>query len=398
MDPFLIYGSYGYSGGLIADEAVRRGMSVVLAGRDGAAVAAQAERLGLDYRVFDLDDVRLVRENVRDVAAVLNCAGPFSGTAQPMIAACLEARVHYLDISAELDNFAAAAALDDEAQRCGVMMVPGTGFDVVPSDCLALHLKETLPSATRLTLMIDTPGHVTRGTALTALEGLGRRPLVRRDGDLVPATGLPRTRRMRFGHGSRRFTLYSMGDLFTAYHSTGIDHIAVYIRLPAAAEAGLRLGGVVARLLALPWVRRRFVDRYLENLPGPAPEQRIRDRCYLFGRVEDDEGNVLERYLETPEAYALTARSAVHLMAMVLSGCVRPGYHSPASAFGSTAILEIDGVTGFSEALDGTRPVESSVVAPRRSSPSAGGFVEESGGTLSGSGLRQHEGDHRPDR
>jgi short subunit dehydrogenase-like uncharacterized protein len=190
-EQFVIYGANGYTGALTARAAVERGMRPILAGRNAAALAALAGELGLDYRVVALDDPAGLDNLLDGVTAVLHCAGPFVFTSQPMADACLRNGVHYLDITGEIGVYEALAARDAAAKTAGVMLLPGVGFDIVPSDCLAAHLKRRLPSATRLTLGLRALGGVSQGTALTGLEAMARGEggMVRRGGKLTPVPG-----------------------------------------------------------------------------------------------------------------------------------------------------------------------------------------------------------------
>ncbi len=147
MKNFLLYGSYGYSGGLIAEQAAAQGLAPILAGRDAQRLKAQAQRLGLPYRCFPLSDAGALDAALGEVEAVLHCAGPFVHTFRQMAEACLRTQRHYVDISGEIPGFEALAGLDAQAREAGVMLLPGAGFDVVPSDCLALHMKNRLPTA-----------------------------------------------------------------------------------------------------------------------------------------------------------------------------------------------------------------------------------------------------------
>ena len=63
--PWMIYGANGYTGELIAREAVSRGLKPVLAGRTAAKVEPLAASLGLQARVFDLARRRGDREERR---------------------------------------------------------------------------------------------------------------------------------------------------------------------------------------------------------------------------------------------------------------------------------------------------------------------------------------------
>jgi short subunit dehydrogenase-like uncharacterized protein len=222
VSSFLLYGAYGYTGSLIARIAITQGLRPVLAGRKAAPVADLARDLGLEHRVFDLDDAAAVDQGLRGMLAVLHCAGPFNRTSKPMADACLRTAVHYLDITGEVSVFEALAARNAEAKAAGVMLLPGVGFDVVPTDCLAAQLKQRLPSATRLTLAITSLGRVSRGTATTVVENAGGGGLVRKGGVLTPVPAAWKTRSIGFGEGPVKAITIPWGDVSTAYYSTGI--------------------------------------------------------------------------------------------------------------------------------------------------------------------------------
>jgi short subunit dehydrogenase-like uncharacterized protein len=164
MKNFMIYGANGYTGELIAREASKRGMKPILAGRSQNKVEPLAKELNLIFRTFSLADKKSLEYTLKEVDFVLHCAGPFSLTSQPMVEACLRLGKHYLDITGEIAVFEAMAKRDAAAKKAGIMVLPGVGFDVVPSDCLALHLKNRLPSATALTLAFYGLGKISHGT------------------------------------------------------------------------------------------------------------------------------------------------------------------------------------------------------------------------------------------
>src|SRR5438045_96693 len=118
-ESFLIYGANGYTGELIAREAVRRGLKPVIAGRNADKLAPLAKELGLQSRAFPLDKPRL-----DGIDAVLHCAGPFVHTSAPMVRACLDAGVHYLDITGEIAVFEAIMSMNDAAIHAGVTLIP----------------------------------------------------------------------------------------------------------------------------------------------------------------------------------------------------------------------------------------------------------------------------------
>jgi short subunit dehydrogenase-like uncharacterized protein len=341
---WLIYGANGYSAQLIARLARERGLRPTLAGRDSARIAALAAELGCEQRVFALDDAATVARHLAGVGVVLHCAGPFAHTFAVMSAACLQARVHYLDITGEVAVFEALAARDRHARDAGVMLMPGVGFDVVPSDCLAAHLKRRLPTATRLTLGFQAIGKVSRGTATTMAENIGRGGLVRRGGKLVRVPEAWRTLRIDFGAGPTAAVTIPWGDVSTAYHSTGIPDIEVYMAAPRSMRLLASLLRVFGPLLATKWAQRYLKRRIQSGPPGPTDEERARGRSLLWGEACDDAGRRVASWLRGPEGYTLTALTALAVVERVLRGEAVVGFQTPAMAFGADFILEIPGV------------------------------------------------------
>ncbi len=341
---FLIYGASGYTGALVAREAARRGLRPVLAGR-GPAVRTLADELGLEARLFPLDDPAALRRGLDGQALVLHCAGPFFHTSAPMAAACVEAGVHYLDITGEVAVFESLFARRRPASQAGVVLLPGVGFDVVPSDCLAAHLKRRLPGATRLELALLALGRLSRGTATTMVENLHRGGLVRRGGILTAVPAGHATRQVDFGRGPRTVVSIPWGDVSTAFHSTGIPDVTVY----AAMAGGQRLALSVLRPLR-PLLGTRAVQSFLKRRvqagpPGPSDEERARGRSLVWGQARDDSGASVTTRLEGPEGYAFTVLTALLAVERVLAGQVEPGFQTPSLAFGPDFVLEIAGVT-----------------------------------------------------
>jgi short subunit dehydrogenase-like uncharacterized protein len=337
----VVYGSTGYTGRLVVAEALARGLRPTLAGRNADAVRAQAEPLGVPWRAAALDDARALDAALGGAAVVLHCAGPFSRTARPMADACLRARAHYLDITGEIAVFEALAARDAEARAAGVMLLPGVGFDVVPSDCLAAHLARRLPDAARLALAFRA-GSASRGTLETAVEGLGRPGAVRRGGRIVPVPPAWRTRGIDFGDGRLRdATTIPWGDVSTAWHSTGIPDVEVYAAMPAAARRLLAASRWLAPALRSGPVRRALARRVRAGPAGPDEAARRRGVGLLWGEAVAADGRRVEARLRTPEPYTLTARTAVHLARRALAGAAPAGFQTPSRAYGADVVLEI---------------------------------------------------------
>jgi short subunit dehydrogenase-like uncharacterized protein len=231
---FLIYGATGYTGELITRYAVERGLAPVIAGRNAAALGEIAKRYGLEHHIFALDETAKLDACLKDVTLVLHCAGPFSLTAEPMVKACLRTGTHYTDITGEIAVFEAMAARDAEAKQAGIMIMPGVGFDVVPSDCLARHLKNRLPSATHLALAFYGMGRLSHGTQATMTMNVGKGGAIRKDGKITSVPAAWKSREIDFGEVTRRAVTIPWGDVATAYYSTGIPNIEVFTVIPPA--------------------------------------------------------------------------------------------------------------------------------------------------------------------
>lgn len=341
----MIYGANGYTGQLASEHAVASGLRPVLAGRSGDSVQPLADRLGLEYRVFDLQSPMDVVEGIRGMSAVLLAAGPFSSTSRPVADACLQNGVHYIDITGEISVLEALADRDREAKLAGILLLPGAGFDVVPTDCLAAHLKRRMPAAQRLHLAIGGVGGITRGTAKTLAEAAGRATLVRRNGRIVELRQTPRSI-FDFGAGPRPALGVSWGDISTAWRSTAIPNIEVFFEKSPLLALAAAMPGPARRLLASTFCQRFIKSQIEKRLPmGPTPEQRARSRGVVVGEAWDAKGAHVISRIETVDAYTLTAWTAVEVARRALNGEAVSGFQTPATAFGADFILTFSGTT-----------------------------------------------------
>lgn len=346
----MIYGATGYTGRLVAELAVARGQRPILAGRSAGPVAALAGELGLEHRAVDLADGPALRAALSEVDVVAHCAGPFAVTAAPMVSACLATGTHYLDITGELAVFEAVFARHREAVEAGVVLLPGAGFDVVPTDCLAALLAAELPDAVSLELAFRAGGGMSRGTARTGL-GMAADGARRRVGGVLRPTpwGVPR-REVPFPSGPREVGAVTWGDLVTAYRSTGIGEITVYARVPTTGRLRRWRTAGFQRLLRFRPLRRladRAVDR---RPPGPDAQTRAATRTEVWGEVRNREGVARTATLTGPNGYDLTADAVVRAAGYLAAGAgpagpIGPGAHTPATALGVEFARELDRVT-----------------------------------------------------
>ncbi len=340
----LLYGAYGYTGRLIAQEAVDRGLKPVLAGRDAARLDALGNKLSLRTRVVSLTEPERLRRKLEDVSAVLHCAGPFVHTGPPMVEACLDTRTHYLDLTGEIDVFRRLAGRSAEAEATGIMLLPGIGFDVVPSDCLASLVAGQVDGASTLEIALYARGNVSRGTLKTLIEQMGRGGLVRREGTLreVPPGWTSRT--VDFDDRRRRVISIPEGSIVTSGHSTDVPNVTAYLALPPLVQSALQVSSYVQGLLRWPFLKRLLKRLVEHRRAGPTAEERRRGRTVVWASARQGGGPPVTARLHGPEAYTFTARAAVHGMERVLGGTAPPGYQTPSTAFGADFVLGVEGV------------------------------------------------------
>ena len=342
---FLIYGSYGFIGTALTRMALERGLHPILAGRNVEKLNTQVSETGLEGRAFDLNDVSALDDALQEAVLVLHLAGPYRHTYKSVLEACLRTGTHYLDITGEIPVYQGLAARDAEARKHGVMLLPGVGFDVVPTDCLALHLKQRLPSATHLSLAFSShgPAGLPPGTAKTLLTSLpDGAVLVRQDGRLRTAAW-GKTRSVDFGRGPVEVTRMTWGDIFTAYQSTAIPNIEDYNHL---SETNRRLLGLLQKLR--PLFRLSFVRNFVfHRMPvGSTPEQRAQASMSVWGEVTDDQGRKAVARLHGPEGSVnWTSITALDAVQKVLSGDAPPGFQTPALAYGPDFVMQNESVT-----------------------------------------------------
>ncbi|MEN9507959.1 MAG: hypothetical protein RLZZ621_522, partial [Gemmatimonadota bacterium] len=280
----LIYGANGYTGQLIVEEAVRAGLRPVLAGRHAERLQPLAAQYDLPWRVFSLETAQLAK-GLDGISIVLHAAGPFSRTSAPMRAACLAERVHYLDITGEIAVFEACRAEHARARDAGIVMLPGVGFDVVPTDCVAATLAAALPGASLLELAFAGGGGFSRGTLKTMLLGGGDDGAIRQDGVVTRVPSAWKTQRIPFRDRPRDAVTIPWGDVSTAHWSTGIKNIHTYLALPKSARRGFGLQGLISRALRVPGLGA-FIERQIDRrVAGPSAEVRATAQMQVWGRV-----------------------------------------------------------------------------------------------------------------
>lgn len=346
---WLIYGATGYTGKLIAEFAKEKGLEPVLAGRNKGKLQELADKYGFSYKAFSLDSVGEIETHIREFDLVLHCAGPFIETADPMSEACIRTGTHYLDITGEIPVYELLHAKSERASSQKVVLIPGVGFDIVPTDCVASMIKTQLPSATELDLGFWGLGGVSAGTAKSALAQAPYGSKIRRDGKItqIPQFSLQK----EFQMDGKKKTLYSIpwGDVYTAHVSTGIPNITVYTFVPQDAVKISKLMTLGMPLLKNDWVLKMAqsaVDLFIE---GPDEDTRKTGKTIVVGEGRNPEGKSVRVEIQTCEGYKFTALSALEAVSKILfptekgESWKKSGFLTPSLAFGEKFVFEIPG-------------------------------------------------------
>lgn len=342
---WMLYGANGYTARLIMDLALAKGMKPVLAGRNAQSILNLARRADLSAEIFDLSVPARIEKRLKGFDLVLNCAGPFSRTAKPLLNACMASKVAYLDITGEIDVFEMIFHRGRELQDAGVPAVPGVGFDIVPTDTLSALLKAKLPDATRLVLAFH--GHGIKpspGTAKTMIEAFSSGGRIRKDGAIISVPATYKTGNIPFAEGSAMAVTIPWGDISSAYKSTGIGNIEVHMAATDLEIDRLRRADSLRWLLSLPFVRTLLQSQIARTLKGPSESERQAGMVSLWGEVENDAGERISMTMQTPDGYSLTAVAAVAAVERILSSPLEGGAYTPTEAFGPAFALSLPGV------------------------------------------------------
>lgn len=347
MHDFILYGAYGYTGKLITRFANEYGLKPILAGRNEAKLQSLSHESGYPYEVVDLNNHNKLETLLEKAPVVLHAAGPFIKTAKPMIEACLSTGTHYLDITGEIQVFAMAHRYDAAAEHANIMLMPGVGFDVVPTDCMAAYLKKQLPDATHLKLAFAWKGGgISHGTAKTMLMGMGYPGAIRQEGEIIPVKAAYKTAKFPFtSDKSMQAVTIPWGDVFTAYYTTDIPNIETYFAAPIQQQKFMAWSNYLGPILRLSFVKNYFKKKIEARPAGPNDERRAKARAYVYGEVMNAIGEKKAARLESLEGYTLTAHTALMITKRVLNGNWKSGYQTPAKRYGADLIMEIPSTT-----------------------------------------------------
>ena len=347
---FLLYGANGYTGELIARYAKQYHLHPILAGRREEALIPLAAKFDLPYKVIDLNDTQSLVAALQQVKLVIHAAGPFQFTAQQMVDACLQTGTHYIDINGDISVFELLKTYSDSAKKAGIMILPGAGFDVVPTDCIGLSLKKIMPGAISLKLAFASiGGGLSHGTATSMIYKLGQGGAVRKNGKIIRKPlgqkGMWVDFKTISGELKKIFVMsIPWGDVSTAYFTTGIPDIESYTGISPKIYRLLKLQSLFNWMLRIKFIRNIIQKKINKRPAGPTDEERSKSSSLVWGQVTNAAGLSATATMSGPDGYTLTAHGSLLIAQKVLQNHFLTGYQTPASAYGENLVLEIPGV------------------------------------------------------
>jgi len=318
----LIYGATGHTGTLIVHEAARRGLDFEIAGRSKDKLAALSAELNVPYHVFPVTDIEGWKSSLEGKTVLLNIAGPFSETAEYAMEACIQFKVHYFDITAEVDIYRLAESKDAAAKAAGIMLISGAGL-FTTYDPLVVHTVKRVKSPVRLRTAFKYSGGFTPGSVASSANIIGAGILVRKNGEIKKLTEAP-SAAFDLGNGPENFTLMPLGGVVLSFKSTGIPDIEEYFAMALPADT--------------------VGDGTLNFEEGLSTASLNTERSKILIEVTGEDGTVVRSMADMPDGYMPTATSAVEIVNHALNGSYKTGFQSPGSAYGAELLSSLQDV------------------------------------------------------
>lgn len=348
QNDFVLYGANGYTGELIARMSKEYGLRPLLAGRNKETIKQLADELELEYVITDLDNSVALNQLLQGQRLLIHAAGPFSKTARQMVEACIRNQVHYTDINGDISCFELVKTYDQLAKDANCMLMPGVGFDVVPTDSVAKKISAQLPNASRLQLAFASIGSsISHGTATTMAEKLGEGGAKRKEGKIISSPLGENSMYVDFGNKYLFVMSIPWGDISTAFHTTGIPDIETFFAIKTSTYKWIRLQKYFNWLLRKAVVRN-FIKKRIDLRPsGPNEKMRKEGISLVWGKVMNESGETKTIRLKGPEGYTFTVHASLIIAKEILQGNWKPGFQTPAGHYGSDLVLKVPGVSYY---------------------------------------------------
>ncbi len=335
-DKILIYGALGYTGNLFVTRAMDPKLPMVLGARS-QAVKALAQQHGVEYRIFDISNAASIQPFLSDVKILVNFANIAFAVNRPLLEACIASGTHYIDLASEYDDLSEVCKYHPQALEKGVMLLPGSGFNLIPTDIAATIAHQHLPDASRLTIGYAVTGNASRGTIKTVLKDAVKTGFRREKNNLVPDTSAKES--ITLSAEGKTFSLINnatMGETITCWESTKIPTITTYSYFP-----WIMIQFMKGRL---NWLRK-FLLRHADTFfpVGPSDKEHRTETTYSWASVENEKNEKVQVTVIGPEAYLFTVLMIQEMLRRMHNGAIKPGFVPP-SFFGRGLLDAIHGV------------------------------------------------------
>jgi short subunit dehydrogenase-like uncharacterized protein len=318
----LIYGATGHTGTLICNEAARRGINFEIAGRSEDKLSELAAQLNVPYHVFQVQETAGWEAALKGKTALLNIAGPFSETAEWAMEACIKFKVHYFDITAEVDIYRLTESKDEAAKAAGIMLLSGAGL-FASYDPLVLHTVKRVENPVAIRAAFKYSGGFTPGSIASSANIVNAGILVRKGGEIKKLNGsVPAV--FDFGNRPEECFPTPLGGVILCYKSTGIPDIEEYFQmaLPAASGEAATVG--ISKT--------------------PDTDESSEERSKIVAEVTGENGEVVRSMIDMPSGYMPTVTSSIAIVSRALDGSYKTGFQSPASAYGEELLDSLSNV------------------------------------------------------
>jgi short subunit dehydrogenase-like uncharacterized protein len=315
----LIYGATGYTGTMICHEAARRGINFEIAGRNAEKLSILAVQLQVPFHAFEVDDITGWQQSLVGKTALLNVAGPFSETAEMAMEACLMFKVHYFDITAEVDIYRLAHSKDEAAKAAGIMILSGAGL-FATYDPLVLHTARRIKNPVSLRTAFKYSGGFTPGSVASSANIISAGLLIRINGEIQKLSEASPAS-FDFGNGPEVCFPTPLGGIVLCYKSTGIPNIEEYFQMALPAQT--------------------FEDKALKVQQGQTVAHAEQEKSKIVAEVTDADGTRVRSMIEMPDGYMPTVTSSLEIVSRALRGLFKLGFQSPASAYGEELLNDL---------------------------------------------------------
>ena len=371
----VVFGATGYTGRLVVESLVERGVRPVLAGRRERPLNQLACTLGgLDVRTADLAEPDSVRALVSEGDVLVTTVGPFERLGDVAADAAASQGAHYLDSTGEvgfvrrLQKRYPAAASDDAAAPGDAprgTMLPAFGYDYVPGILAgSLALERAGDRAETLRVGYFAPGAgptgLSGGTMTTMLEELSKPFLVWRDHRWQKPGRMPRQHTFTVDGAKRNAVMVPGTEIvFLPEAFPEVANIEVFNGWFSAPGPVMKAALPAMAVAGSSSLARKALGKGITALTGseggPSASERAKSSSLAIAVVTDSRGEtVSEVRVAGPNVYTLTG----HLLAAgaehVLKDRSRArGVVGPLQAFGMEGLVELCASAGLWEVSSG---------------------------------------------